>query len=144
MIERAQIANLIPHAGAMCLLDRVKSWSASAICCTTASHLLPHHPLAVNGILPSACGVEYAAQAMAVHGALGGATHGRPQRGYLISVRALLITLPRLDTLQEQLIVEATCLAGEGSQMSYHFILSSAGVTVLQGRAAVVLDAARP
>lgn len=142
MIERTQIANLIPHAGDMCLLERVMAWDASSICCTTASHLLPDHPLAVNGKLNSACGVEYAAQAMAVHGALAGANNDRPQRGYLVSVRALIVTVPRLDTLQGALIVEATRLAGEGSQMSYRFILRSAGLTVLQGRAAVVLDAA--
>ena len=68
MIERTQIANLIPHAGDMCLLERVMAWDASSICCTTASHLLPYHPLAVDGKLNSACGVEYALGDRAPHG----------------------------------------------------------------------------
>ena len=144
MIERATIANLIPHAGDMCLLDCVTMWTADAIRCTTASHRQPHHPLACNGVLSAACGVEYAAQAIAVHGALLRGHSARAPRGLLVSVRALTISSPRLDSLHGELVIYATRLAGETQQMSYQFMLSGDGRVVLQGRVAVILDVAQP
>ena len=73
---RADIAALIPHAGAMCLLDAVLSWDRTSIACTASSHRAIDNPLAAEGRLDAVCGVEYAAQAMAVHGGLAG--DGRP------------------------------------------------------------------
>jgi predicted hotdog family 3-hydroxylacyl-ACP dehydratase len=58
----------------MCLLDDVLSWDASRIRCRSASHRTPDNPLRAHGRLGAACGIEYAAQAMAVHGALVGAS----------------------------------------------------------------------
>ena len=34
-LTKAEIAALIPHAGAMCLLDRVVHWDAEKIRCTS-------------------------------------------------------------------------------------------------------------
>src|SRR5213075_1172850 len=65
-----EIARRIPHQGSMCLLDRVLEWDAEHIRCEATGHSQPDHPLRAHGRLGAACGVEYAAQAMAVHGAL--------------------------------------------------------------------------
>ncbi len=54
----------------MCLLDAVRDWSAEAITCTATSHTDPANPLRADGRLGAANGIEYAAQAMAIHGAL--------------------------------------------------------------------------
>ena len=140
MIERAQIAAMIPHAGTMCLLERVIRWDAQSIHCVASSHRASRHPLADGEELYSACGVEYAAQAIAVHGALLGATDARPRAGYLVSVRALVLAVDRLDNVPGDLSIEAERLAGEETHMSYRFAVRGADRLLLHGRMAVVLE----
>jgi predicted hotdog family 3-hydroxylacyl-ACP dehydratase len=141
VIDSAVIASLIPHAGSMCLLAEVSSWNVRSIRCVARSHRDRQNPLAVGGRLGAACGIEYAAQAMAVHGGLSGVLGHRPMAGYLISVRALRLHRPYLDDLGGDLIVEAGLLAGEGTRMSYEFNLTCLGAAVAEGRAAVLLEA---
>ena len=64
------IADLVPHAGRMCLLEEIVSWDAEHVCCRSARHQHSAHPLARSGRLRALAGVEYAAQATAVHGGL--------------------------------------------------------------------------
>lgn len=142
MLDSAAIARLTPHTGSMCLLAGVSFWDARSIGCIARSHRDRDNPLAVGGRLGAACGVEYAAQAMAVHGGLVGVLKQRPMAGYLISLRALSLHRPFLDDLDGDLLVEAEMLAGEGTRMSYHFSLSCLGAPILAGRAAVLLEAA--
>ena len=54
----------------MCLLDAVLDWDDARITCRATSHADPANPLRADGRLGAANGIEYAAQAMAVHGAL--------------------------------------------------------------------------
>jgi predicted hotdog family 3-hydroxylacyl-ACP dehydratase len=142
MIDKAELSRLIPHAGAMCLLERVSFWDERSIRCVAVSHRDPDNPLAADGHLGAACGVEYAAQAMAVHGGLSGVTGERPKAGYLMSLRGLTLHRTYLDDLENDLVVEAERLAGEGAQVSYRFNLTCAGKPVLEGRAAVLLEVA--
>lgn len=69
MPDRARIERLVPHAGAMCLLDAVAQWDDSGITCTCAGPTTAH-PLAREGVVPAIAAAEYAAQAAAVHGGL--------------------------------------------------------------------------
>src|SRR5580658_11189609 len=69
-LDHNWIEQHIPHKGRMCLLDEVLSWDATRIRCRSATHRSPDNPLRQHGRLGAACGIEYAAQAMAVHGAL--------------------------------------------------------------------------
>jgi predicted hotdog family 3-hydroxylacyl-ACP dehydratase len=69
MPGRERIEQLVPHAGAMCLLDAVTGWDASTIECTAAGPGASH-PLARAGGVPAIAAAEYAAQATALHGAL--------------------------------------------------------------------------
>jgi predicted hotdog family 3-hydroxylacyl-ACP dehydratase len=141
-MTRAEIAGLIPHAGAMCLLDGVVQWDASSILCMSRSHRNADNPLRTDGRLPAVCGVEYAAQAMAVHGGLTGKVSGKPRAGYLASLRDVVCRRSRLDDLAGDLIVEAEQLTGDGERVIYRFALRVGEVEVLSGRAAVVLDVA--
>lgn len=68
--DHAWIAAHVPHQGRMCLLERVLAWDETHIVCEAIGHADPAHPLRDAGRLGAAIGVEYAAQAMAVHGAL--------------------------------------------------------------------------
>ncbi len=132
---------MIPHAGIMCLLEGVVFWDANKIRCISATHRDPHNPMRAGGELPALCGIEYAAQAMAVHGGLGGAVGARPKAGYLASLRDVICRRGRLDDLAGDLIVDAERLAGDGSRVMYRFNLRVGDVGVLRGRATVILDA---
>lgn len=138
MIGRNGIAARIPHAGHMILLDAVLEWSATRITCRTATHRDPGNPLAQSGTLDMLCGIEYAGQAMALHGALCGPPDAPPRQGFLASVREVVIAEPRLDMV-ENLLVTAEQLHAETDHVLYAFTLTGDGRTVLSGRAAVVL-----
>jgi len=142
-IGRAAIAKLIPHGGAMCLLDQVRSWDSTTIVCMASSHRDIDHPLAHDGRLDALCGIEYAAQAMAVHGGLLATNGKRPAAGYLASVRDVICHTERFDQLPDDLEVTATKLAADATGAVYRFILRCGAVTILEGRAAVVIDTGR-
>lgn len=139
-LDRDWIAAHIPHQGAMCLLDRVESWDAEQIQCLASSHRSPDNPLRSRDRLGSACGIEYAAQAMAVHGALR-ASNQTSGAGYLVSVRGAKLHVPRLDDIAADLIVKASCITFSENNLLYQFEVLAEGRLLLEGRAAVVLDA---
>lgn len=141
MLDHAWIAAHIPHQGNMCLLDAVLDWSATAISCRALSHTDPANPLRAEGRLGAANGIEYAAQAMAIHGALLADANDQPRQGYLTSVRSVTLQVARLDDLAGELLVHAERLSGDANNILYQFSLSHAGHPLLAGRAAVVLDA---
>jgi predicted hotdog family 3-hydroxylacyl-ACP dehydratase len=132
---------MIPHAGAMCLLDSVLEWDTARIRCSSHTHRDRTNPLRVDGRLPALCGIEYAAQAMAVHGRLTNNVSGRPRAGYLASLREVSCSAENLDELEGDLVVEAERLLGDEALVIYRFTLSVGGIEVLSGQAAVVLDA---
>jgi predicted hotdog family 3-hydroxylacyl-ACP dehydratase len=142
VIDKAVIAGLVPHAGTMCLIERVLHWDAVGINCATASHRAANHPLARDGRLSAICGVEYAAQAMAIHGRLTGAAAERPRAGYLASLRDVACAADRLDLVTTELRIEAEQLFGDGDSVIYRFALRGDDRLLLSGRAAVVLVAA--
>ena len=125
----------------MCLLDAVVDWSETAISCSAVSHSDPANPLRADGRLGAANGIEYAAQAMAVHGALLAAADEPPRQGYLASVRGVQLHVARLDDLPGELSITAERLSGDGNHILYRFAVSHAGHCLLEGRAAVILDA---
>jgi predicted hotdog family 3-hydroxylacyl-ACP dehydratase len=138
-LEHAGIARLVPHAGSMCLLDRVTGWDHDSIRATAAGHRDPANPLRRDGLLPAVCGVEYALQAMAVHGALTG-QDGAPQpAGFLASLRNLLLGAERLDDVTEELSIEATALAQEARSFVYSFEVRAASRLLLSGQAAIII-----
>ena len=145
MLTRAAIASRIPHQGRMCLLERVVAWSGERIECEAASHRAPDNPLRAHGRLGIACGIEYAAQAMALHGTLVGEAAGQaaapPRAGYLASVRGVSLHARRLDDVAGDLTVRAERLMGDGNHVVYGFEVADGARVLLSGRAAVVLDA---
>ncbi|MDE2441063.1 MAG: 3-hydroxylacyl-ACP dehydratase [Betaproteobacteria bacterium] len=141
MLGHAWIAAHIPHQGCMCLLDSVREWSADAILCTASSHTDPTNPLRANNRLGATNGIEYAAQAMAIHGALLAGNDDQPRQGYLTSVRGVALHATRLDDLPGQLLIRAERLSGDANNILYQFSVSHAERCLLEGRAAVVLDA---
>ena len=141
MLDRAWIAAHIPHQGTMCLLDRVLEWDECHIVCEALSHTAAANPLRAAGRLGAANGVEYAAQAMAVHGGLLAPSGSAPTQGYLTSVRGLSLHVARLDDLDGPLRVSAERLSGDARLILYQFQLHHQDRCLLEGRASVVLDA---
>ncbi|MEO8020735.1 3-hydroxylacyl-ACP dehydratase [Polaromonas sp.] len=132
----------------MCLLDSVSTWDAQHIVCQASSHRAPDHPLRAHDRLGAACGIEYAAQAMAVHGTLvaqaqagEGAENTPPRAGYLASVRSVTLWVERLDTIDGPLTIRADRLTGDDNTILYSFSVQAGEQDLLAGRAVVVLDA---
>jgi predicted hotdog family 3-hydroxylacyl-ACP dehydratase len=147
-MNRAWIESRIPHQGRMCLLDEVIAWNADHIRCSTGTHRALDNPLRSHDRLGIACGIEYAAQAMALHGALASAAAGAnaaaaPRVGLLASVRDVRLHVLRLDDIESDLFCEVTHLAGDHFTAMYEFALRDKDKSLLGGRASVVLDAGR-
>ena len=131
---------MIPHAGRMCLLDEVIDWNAETIRCRSASHRDRDNPLRAGGELPALCGIEYAAQAMAAHGALFGIVASRPRTGYLVSLRNVRAHAAYLDEAAGELTVEARHIDSNAALAVYSFEVRIGEREVLSGTATVVLQ----
>jgi predicted hotdog family 3-hydroxylacyl-ACP dehydratase len=107
------------------------------------SHRDAAHPLREDGILPAVCGIEYAAQAMAVHGALAGNAAGdqHARRGMLAAARDVVFHVERLDDIADDLVVSARKLVAEDGWLLYEFVLQAGAKELVRGRAAVSLAA---
>ena len=138
-LDRQWIAAHIPHAGRMCLLDSVSSWDALRIECRASSHREADNPLRAHGRLGCACGIEYAAQAMAVHAALA-PTAGASGTGYLVGLRGAVLHVARLDDIEADLVVSAARVAGDTAAFIYDFAVRDTQRSYLSGRATVLLD----
>jgi predicted hotdog family 3-hydroxylacyl-ACP dehydratase len=139
-LNAAAIARLIPHSGTMCLLAEVLDYDQNKIICRGVSHTMRMNPLLEGGVLHAVCGIEYAAQAMAVHGALlAGEQQMHARGGRLASVRSVEFFVRRLDDIADDLHIEAIQIMADASSMMYEFTVSAAERALLQGRATVVL-----
>ncbi|HSV58280.1 MAG TPA: hydroxymyristoyl-ACP dehydratase [Variovorax sp.] len=132
MPGRAQIETLVPHAGAMCLLDAVTAWDASHIACSSAGPG-PGHPLARDGRVPAIAACEYAAQAVAVHGALlDGVQDARD--GMLAKLADVDLRMCSFPSGAAQVTVHAELLGRLATGCLYAFDVASAGQAVASGR----------
>lgn len=153
-LDRHWIEQHIPHKGRMCLLDEVLSWDATRIRCRSTTHRAADNPLRAHGRLGAACGIEYAAQAMAVHGALVAASAPLASTvatsvrgtmgaalGFLASVRNVVLYVPQLDDLEADLIASAQRITGDGRTVLYEFTVCTSA-PLLSGRASIVFATA--
>ena len=132
MLGHADIATRIPHAGRMCLLDRVLEWDARRIRCAATNHHEADHPLREPEGLPVWAGIEYAAQAAAVHGAL--LAHGEARAGLLGKVRNVRPGCAWLDRVASELVFSATLLHEDSSGGIYDFEAHGDGALLLKGQ----------
>lgn len=129
----------------MCLLNSVLTWDQITIQCDAVSHRSANNPLHAHGRLGSVCGIEYAAQAMAIHGALLAPTDSTiPRIGYLVSVRSTTLHVARLENIATDLLIKADCISASTNNILYEFSVSTCGQLLLAGRATVVLNATPP
>jgi len=139
--DRDAIAELLPHAGSMCLIDSVLHWDAQHIGCGSERHHAPDNPLRSSDRLSAIHGIEFGAQAMALHGALLAGGRASAGFGWLASVRDCRFHCERLDTLTGPLEISAYRLAQVGNALSYRFAVSAEGRVAVEGSAVVLLQA---
>ena len=131
-------AALIPHAGAMCLLERIEHWDDTSVTIATATHRDPANPLASRLGLRAIHLCEYGAQAMAVHGGLTAKARGeRAQPGLLVSLRDVSLGCDFVHDLEGELLVEARRVQSSDTAWQYEFRVTHAGRLLAQGRATV-------
>lgn len=140
-LDHEAICRLLPHAGAMCLLDSVENWSDTVIHCRADRHRDPTNPLRGEAGLHALAALEYGAQGMAVHGALL-ADAGPPRAGYLAAVRDLKLPIQRLDDLEAPLTIEAERILSDASSSIYDLRVTAGTQAVLSARATVILQPA--
>lgn len=141
LIDRAWIEAHIPHKHDMCLLEQVLAWDAQRLRARAISHRDQSNPLRSHDRLASVCGVEYAAQAMAVHGALLASAQEAPRAGFLASIRNTELHVARLDDIACDLLIEVERFSGDANNILYDFTVRAEDRLLLTGRAAVVLNA---
>lgn len=137
-----ELEHLLPHAGAMRLIAGVVHWTENEIECVAHGHRASANPLRLAGILPAACGLEYGAQAMAIHGALVAGRDEKPRVGLLVAAHELTWQVERLDTVAGPLTVRARRLLGSAQQVASEFDVLEGERTLVGGRASVMLAVA--
>lgn len=143
MLEKPQIAELLPHQGAMFLLDRVARFDRHEIECSATSHRDPHNPLRHEGCLPAQIAIEYAAQAAGIHGGLLN-RELRPdapaQMGYLAVISNLQWQVQRLDDLPGALQIHARRTAVTPGGRAYHVTIQHQGQHIMAGDLIIALE----
>lgn len=136
-IARERLLGLIPHAGAMCLLDAVLEFSDDEIVCETGSHRDAANPLRRGSELSALHLVEYAAQAMAAHAALRGGGGARP--GMLGALRDIRLQVATLHDIPGKLTVRARRRLARPEGSLYEFEVTGDGRKLGEGRIAIAL-----
>lgn len=140
VFSRLELSKFLPHGNDMCLLSSVEYWDASSITCLTSTHQNHDNPLRRQGILGMIAGLEYAAQAMAVHvGLTTDIAKHNASLGYLGAVRDLQIGSRTFQQFAEDLTIKATLLLAQHMSFIYTFSMNTSQMTILQGRASIFI-----
>jgi predicted hotdog family 3-hydroxylacyl-ACP dehydratase len=133
------VTNLIPHQGAMCLLDSIDTWDERTIMCHATSHWRPDHPLKGGSGLRALCAIEYGAQAAAAHACLlaGPDPPSHPPR-FLASVRDVVMSGLRLDALDDPLTILAELILSQRGGHIYDITVAAGPNSILTGRITVM------
>ena len=137
MIPTLPIDRMLPHAGAMVLIDEIVYADPMRIECATHAHRSAGFPLALDGRVSSLCAIEMAAQAMALHAAVADPRH-QVRIGRLASVSDVEVLHDGLDDKLDTLRVEAFLEHASAAGSAYRFSVASGATVLIRGRALVV------
>ncbi len=136
-MTKSDIAALIPHGDAMCVVDRVLNWDDKTLVAETEAHLQPEHPLyETHG--SSVLLVEYAAQAAAVHAALNHAGLGAQRPAYLGAMKNIKMHVPKLSEDLGVLTMNVTCVLSDNNGAIYELNVVAGQHHVIEGRLVLV------
>lgn len=133
MLVHTALAARLPHAGRMCLLDRVLHWDHRSIGCVAVSHRDVDNPLRDAGGLSTLAGVEYAAQAAALHGALLN-DELVPRNGVLAALKNVTVRCPWLHNVAEEIVVETILQYSDPAGGIFTFAVFAREDRVLSGQ----------
>lgn len=139
-LRQPSIGELVPHGGAMCLLEEVLAWDDEHVIAATRTHRAEDNPLRRDGHLDPVHLCEYGAQAMAVHGGLlahRGGQRARP--GFLVSLREVWLAAGYVELCGSALEVTAKRIHGDASGWQYAFAVHHEGRPLATGRATVAM-----
>lgn len=137
------IRGLLPHRGAMCLLERIVARDECGMTLATRTHASLANPLRHGGRLRAIHLCEYGAQAMAMHGGLAAREAGGvPAPGLLVSLREVVLSADYVESLEGELLVNVERLGTGAAGLQYAFRVTHLGKELARGRAAVIEDAA--
>lgn len=124
-LNKDAISEHIPHAGQMVLLDKCISYSKDALSCLSLSHIDTSNPLRTENGLSAICGIEYAAQAIALHSAL--LNGGNAGLGFLAICKNITFNLRYLDTITTEIQISVEYVSGSADLgfLQYSFIISA-------------------
>ena len=143
MLEKSQIESLLPHGGAMFLLDRVIRFDRNEIECSATSHRDPSNPLRQGNRLPVHTGIEYAAQAAGIHGGLLNRElhpEAPAQMGYLAVVSQVQWQVARLDDLPDELHIHARRTAVTAGGRAYRATIHHRRQLIMTGDLVIALE----
>lgn len=149
-LNSQEIEQHLPHAGKMSLLDKVCHADSSWLSATATSHLNGDNPLRFNGKLASINGIEYAAQAMAIHGFLlseekqaGSLSNEKKedsiQAGYIATVRNIEIYTPFFPQSESVIMIEVNQLMSDKNGFTYQFHISCEKKALISGKITIFL-----
>ncbi len=125
VLDKIAIAERIPHAGEMVLLDSCVSSNSSSLTCTTSSHTDKTNPLRTEKGLLASCGIEYAAQAVALHLAL--LNNNKSGQGLLVGCKNVVCKVRYLDLIDSEMSIKVKHIAGSEllGMLQYSFLLTA-------------------
>ena len=135
-LDQHAIEQRLPHAGKMSLLQSVTHADINCLTAKTKSHLDADNPLRIAGEIASINGVEYAAQAMAIHGSL---LSDKPQAGYIATVRNIVLDIPFLPQSNSYLVIEVEQLMSDTNGFTYQFQIHCQEQSIISGKITVFL-----
>ena len=101
LIEKAELATLIPHKGKMFLLDRITSWNLSDWTLTAQTDLTDSFMFfdSASGTIPTWASFELIAQSIAALTSIDCKLNGKPlSMGMILSVSSMHFSLPALKS----------------------------------------------
>ena len=135
-LNHKEIEQRLPHAGTMSLLNEVIEANSNSLTALAKSHLETNNPLRLNGKIATVNGIEYAAQAMAIHGSL---LSDISPAGYIAAVRNIDINVPFFPETDAPLIIEVQRLMSDKNGFSYQFYINCEQISLISGKITVFL-----
>ncbi len=141
-MSKQQLCELIPHEGNMSLLDSVEKFDENQIICLSSTHKQKNNPLRESSRLGCVNGIEYGAQAIAVHGGLMAQENNYelPRSGFLVQVKELEFTDCDLSALPGDLTIQAQPILFDQSSMIYTITIEHKHDKLMQGRLMIVIN----
>jgi predicted hotdog family 3-hydroxylacyl-ACP dehydratase len=133
ILNKTQIAAMIPHGPSMCLLDEVVSWDSSSIHCRSNTFATVQNPLFENDHLDTVLLVEYAAQSAAIHASLCQSSLGTQRPAYIGAVKDVEL-LARISENFSSLEIHMNCLLQSDKGAIYEMLVLQNIQPLIRGR----------